>query len=66
MIRAVVNVVTEFDKESNLEINDFINNVKESFNNVQIISIESLPKEYSKYYSYEYRVKFIHDLFIII
>jgi hypothetical protein len=65
MNKLKINVETQFDNTSNLEINDYINNLKESFENVVIISIESLPHEYSKFYSYNYRVKFYHDLFLI-
>ena len=66
MIRTKINAITEFDKTSDLEINEFINNLKESFQNVVIISIENLPIQYSKFYNYEYRVKFYHDLFLIV
>jgi hypothetical protein len=65
MQKVKINVMTEFDKNSNLEINEYLNNLKESFENVIIISIESLPIEYNKSYNYEYRVKFYHDLFLI-
>ena len=65
MNKVKTNVVTEFDRTSNLEINDYLNNLKESFENVTIISIESLPLEYSKFYSYSYKVKFYHDLYLI-
>jgi hypothetical protein len=66
MQKIKINVITEFDKTSDLEINEFINNLKESFENVVIISIENLPIHYSKFYNYEYRVKFYHDLFLIV
>lgn len=66
MQRVRVTCKTTFDKESDLEIKDFIDNLKESFENVVIISIENLPKKYSKFYAYEYRVCFYHDLYVII
>lgn len=66
MNKIKINVQTQFDNTSNLEINDYINNLKESFENVVIITIESLPHRYSKFYQYDYRVKFYHDVLLII
>lgn len=66
MNRIRINVLTEFTETSNLEINSFIENLKESFENVSILSIESLPGNYSKFYSFKYRVKFYHDLYLVI
>ena len=66
MQRIKINAITEFDKTSDLEVNEFINNLKESFENVVIVSIENRPVQYWSFYNYEYRVKFYHDLFLII
>ncbi len=57
-----IDVKTTLSTRSNLEINDFINNLRESFEKVEIISIESLPMEYSKFYNYNYKVSFYHNL----
>lgn len=46
MFKTKVTVVTEFTEKSNFEICEFIDNVKQSFNNVYIISIENLPMSY--------------------
>lgn len=66
MNKLKIKVETHFDNTSNLEINDYINNLKESFENVVIISIESLPHKYNKFYKYDYRVKFYHDVLLMI
>ena len=55
---------TEITEKSNLEMNEFLNNIKDSFESVVIISIESLPMQYSKFYNYTYRVKFYHNLYL--
>lgn len=57
-------VASEFTEKSVLEITEFIKKVKESFENVVIISIESLPMKYDKFYDYTYRIKFYHDLYL--
>jgi hypothetical protein len=57
-----IDVETTLSTRSNLEINDFINSIKDSFEKVVIISIESLPMEYSKFYEYDYVVSFYHKL----
>ena len=62
MITKTIDVETTLSTRSNLEINDFINNLKESFEKVVIISIENLPMEYSKFYNYNYKVRFYHNL----
>jgi hypothetical protein len=62
MIKKTIDVETTLSTRSNLEINDFINNLKESFEKVVIISIENLPMEYSKFYNYNYKVRFYHKL----
>lgn len=66
MHRIKINVLTELNESSDLEINSFIYNLKESFENVSILLIESLPIDYSKLYSFKYRVKFYHDLYLVI
>jgi hypothetical protein len=66
MNKIKINVISEFDKNSELEITDFINNLKDSFENVVLIYFELLPIENNKFYKYEYKVKFYHDLFLII
>ena len=64
MIAYKIVVTTEFTEKSALEITEFIEKVKESFKNVAIISIESLPMKYDKFYNYTYRIKFYHDLYL--
>jgi len=59
-----ITVTTEITEKSNLEINEFLNNIKESFESVVIISIERLPMDYSKFNNYNYRVKFYHNLYL--
>ncbi len=65
MIRRKIEAITEFTKKSDLEINEFIDNLKKSLENVYIISIESLPMDYDKYNKYTYKVKFYNDIYII-
>ena len=64
MFKTRVTVTTEITKKSNQEISDFINDVKESFDNVVIISIENLPMNYEKYNKYTYRIKFYNDTYL--
>lgn len=64
MTRYKVIAITEFTEKSDLEINEFIDNIKESLENVYIISIESLPMNYNKYNKYTYKVKFYNDIYI--
>ena len=64
MIRHKIVVVTEFTEKSMLDITDFIEKVKNSFENVAIISIENLPMNYEKYARYTYRIKFNHNLYL--
>ncbi len=59
-----ITVMTELEEKSNLEINEFLNNIKDSFEKVIIISIESLPMSYSKFHNYNYKSKFYHDLYL--
>lgn len=59
-----ITVTTEITEKSNLEINEFLDNIKESFESVVIISIERLPMNYSKFYNYNYKVKFYHILYL--
>jgi hypothetical protein len=59
-----ITVTSELEQKTDLEINEFLNNIKESFEKVVIISIESLPMNYSKFNNYNYRVKFYHDLYL--
>ena len=59
-----ITVTTEITEKSNLEINEFLNNIKESFESVVIILIERLPMDYSKFNNYNYRVKFYHNLYL--
>jgi nitrate reductase assembly molybdenum cofactor insertion protein NarJ len=66
MERVRIKSRTTFDKRSNLEMTDFINNLKESFEDVVIVSIEDIKNEYDKLFDYEYRVSFYHNLYIII
>jgi hypothetical protein len=66
MERVKITSKTIIDKRSDLGMTDFINTVKESFENVSILSIENIKTEYDKHFKYEYRVTFYHDLFIII
>jgi hypothetical protein len=61
-----IEVKSEFEKRSDLELIEFINTVKESFEDVSIISIENLKTEYSKFYRYKYKVSFYHKLYIMI
>ena len=65
MIRRKIEAITEFTKKSDLEINEFIDNLKKSLENVYIISIESLSMDYDKYNKYTYKVKFYNDIYII-
>ena len=64
MISHKVTATAELTERSDLEITEFIEKVKDSFENVEIISIESLPMNYNKYYRYTYRIKFYHDLYL--
>lgn len=64
MLKQRITVITEFTEKSNLEINEFINNVKESFDDVCIISIENPPMSYEKYNKYTYRVKFCNAVYL--
>ena len=64
MISHKVTATTELTERSDLEITEFIEKIKDSFENVVIISIESLPMQYSKFYNYNYRIKFYHDLYL--
>jgi nitrate reductase assembly molybdenum cofactor insertion protein NarJ len=66
MERVRIKSRTTFDKLSNLEMTDFINKLKESFEDVVIVSIEDIKKEYDQFFDYEYRVSFYHKLYIII
>jgi len=59
-----ITATTEITENSNLKINEFLDNIKESFEKVIIISIESLPMDYSKFNNYNYKVKFYHDLYL--
>ncbi len=61
-----IEVKSEFEKRSDLELVEFINTVKESFEDVSIISIENLKTEYSKFHRYKYKVSFYHKLYIMI
>jgi hypothetical protein len=64
MTKYKVTAITEFTEKSDLEINEFIDNIKESLENVYIISIESLSMNYDKYNKYTYKVKFYNDIYI--
>lgn len=64
MFKTKVTVVTEFTEKSNFEICEFIDNVKQSFNNVYIISIENLPMSYEKHNKYTYKVIFYNDVYL--
>lgn len=64
MISHKIVVVTEFTEKSMLDITESIVKVKNSFENVAIISIENLPMNYEKYARYTYRIKFYHDLYL--
>jgi len=64
MIQHKITAITEFTERSNYEITEFIDNIKESFENVYIISIESLPMNYDKYNKYTYKVKFHNDIYL--
>jgi hypothetical protein len=59
-----ITATTEITEKSNLEINQFLDNIKKSFEKVEIISIENLPMTYSKFNNYNYRVVFYHDLYL--
>ena len=59
-----ITVITKINERSEFEINDFINNLKESFEKVIIISIKSLPMKWDDYYKFTYEVKFYHDLYL--
>lgn len=59
-----ITVTSELEEKTNLEINEFLDNIKETFEKVIIISIENLQMRYSKYNKYTYRVKFYHDLYL--
>jgi hypothetical protein len=65
MTKYKVTAITEFTERSNLQMGDFIDNIKESLENVYIISIESLPMDYSKFFEYTYKVKFYNDIYIL-
>jgi hypothetical protein len=64
MVSHKIVVATEFTEKSNLDISEFIEKVKNSFENVSIISIENLPMNYEKYNRYTYKIKFYHDLYL--
>ena len=64
MISHKIVVTTEFTEKSTLDITEFIEKVKNSFEKVVIISIENIPMNYEKYAKYTYRVKFYHDLYL--
>jgi hypothetical protein len=59
-----ITVTTKLNERSPFEINEFIDNLKESFEKVTIISIKSLQMKYDDYYKYTYEVKFYHDLYL--
>ena len=62
-----ITVITELKEKSLLELDEFLNNIKNSFENVVIISIEDLESDWSKCikHSYKnYKVKFYHDLYL--
>ena len=62
-----IKVITELKEKSLLELNEFLDIVKNSFENVVIISIEDLESDWSKYikHSYKnYKVKFYHNLYL--
>ena len=65
MITVRTQVLTKLDHETNLDMTDFINNVKESFDKVIIKSISS-ETPFSRLCDYRYIVEFYHDLRIII
>ena len=64
MISHRITVATEFTEKSTLDITEFIEKVKNSFENVVIISIENVPMNYEKYARYTYRIKFNHNLYL--
>lgn len=64
MISHKIVVSTEFTEKSTLDITEFIEKVKNSFENVSIISIENVPMNYEKYARYTYRIKFNHNLYL--
>ena len=49
MIQHKVTAITEFTEKTNAEMNQFITDIKDSFENVYVVSIESLPMNYDKY-----------------
>jgi hypothetical protein len=59
-----ITVKSELEEKTDLEINDFLNNIKETFDKVIILSIENLQMRYDKYHKYTYRVVFYHDLYL--
>jgi hypothetical protein len=59
-----ITLTSELEEKTDLEINEFLNNIKETFEKVTIISIENLQMRYDKYHKYTYRVKFYHDLYL--
>lgn len=64
MISNKIETKSEFTYKSDDEINEFIEKVKQSFENVQIISIENIPMNYYNYTKYFYKIKFYHDLYL--
>jgi len=64
MMKHKIVVTTEFTEKSNLDISEFIEKVKSSFDNVYIILIENIPMHYDKYNKYTYMIKFYHDLYL--
>lgn len=59
-----ITVTSELEEKTDFELLEFLNNIKDSFEKVVIISIENLNMDYSKYNKYKYRVKFYHDLYV--
>lgn len=59
-----ITVKSELEEKTDLEINEFLDNIKESFDKVIIILIENLQMRYDKYHKYTYRVVFCHDLYL--
>jgi hypothetical protein len=64
MISHRITVTTEFTEKSILDITEFIEKVKNSFEKVEIISIENIPMNYEKYARFTYRIKFNHNLYL--
>jgi hypothetical protein len=64
MISHRITVTTEFTEKSILDITEFIEKVKNSFEKVEIISIENIPMNYEKYARYTYKIKFYHYLYL--